>query len=140
MSQQIPSAPHAPEQPASPYDGPTWAPMTSSEFAAQVAPAAPRRRVRDRMGAFRGRVVRLWLALAVGAACLVVGLGLGVLVGRQVSGSGPADLRQPPGMGTGRLPRQDGGPGGFDGSDPGTQSGGQSGTPSDGQSSSGTSS
>src|SRR4051794_27524725 len=101
------------EPPSSPYAAPPPQPPTApSTFTppAQPAPTAPpvpvRRTWRDRTAALRSRVVKLWAVLAVGAACLVVGLGVGALIGHASGGSGSADLQQPPGIGTGRLPGQ----------------------------------
>jgi hypothetical protein len=142
MNQQQTSAPYAPpaapEHASSPYDAPpAWVPTSPMMF------APPKRTFRDRMTAFRDQVVKLWAALAVGAACLVVGLGLGVLIGHEAGGSGTANLQQQPGVGSGQFPGQDGDGQGFDrhgfggqglGQDPGTQSDGQSGTTSGGQS------
>jgi hypothetical protein len=51
---------------------------------------------------FRDRVIRLWAALAVAAACLVVGLGVGIAIGHATSD----DDRGP-----GRFDRFPGGPG-----------------------------
>ena len=134
MNQQqtpTPSAPQgATEYPYSPYDAPpAWVPTPPTTFAAPVA--APKRTLRERMTAFRGQVVKLWAALAVGAACLVVGLGLGALVGHETAGSGSTNLQQP-GVGQGFGHHDFGGQG--PGQDPDTQSGGASGTQSGGQS------
>jgi len=82
------------EPPASPYDAP------SPGWTAGPAPAPARARP-----GFRDRIVKLWLALTVGAACLVVGLGLGALIGHATGGSG-TDGR--PGIGSGQLPGPDG--------------------------------
>lgn len=130
------------EYASSPYDAPpAWVPTPPTTFAAPVT--SPRRGLRDRMAAFRRQVVKLWAALAVGAACLVVGLGLGALIGHEIADTGSSTVQQQPGTGTGQLPGQDGaGPGfgrhGFDGQGfgqgPGTQPDGQSGTQPGGQS------
>jgi hypothetical protein len=142
MNQQQTPSPYAPpvagEHPASPYDAPpAWVPASPTAFATPVAP--PRRTFGDRMTAFRDQVVKLWAALAVGAACLVVGLGLGVLVGHETSGSGGTTQ---PTIGTNQVPGQGFGRHGFGGmgsdgqgfgQDPSTQSGGQSGTTSGAQ-------
>jgi hypothetical protein len=99
------------------------------------------------MTRLRGRVVKLWAALAVGAACLVVGLGLGALIGHETAGSGTPTFQQRPGAGSGQFPGRGGDGQGFGDHDFGGQglgqgqgsgSDGQSGTPSSGQAGSGT--
>lgn len=78
------------EHPASPYDGPpVWTPGdTPPGNVAASVPAPPATRLRD-------RVLKIWHALAVGAACLVVGLGFGVLIGHETGGSGSDVFQQP---------------------------------------------
>ena len=146
MNEQQTPAPYASpgttEYAYSPYDAPpAWVPAPPATFAAPVA--TPKRTLRERMTAFRGQVVKLWAALDVGAACLVVGLGLGALIGHETAGPGTTDLQQPPGVGSGQFPGQSGDGQGFGhhgfggqglGQDPSTQSGGTSGTQGDGQS------
>src|SRR4051812_5189440 len=104
------SAPAAPqvatEHPDSPYDAPpAWVPAPATTFAAPVAPA--KRTFRERIARFRGQVVKLWAALAVGVACLVVGLGLGALIGHETAGTGSSNLQQSPGVGSAQVPGQD---------------------------------
>lgn len=107
----------AAEPPFSGYGAPpAWTPVDPAGPSAAAPPAAPKRTFRDRLTSLRGRVVKLWLALAVGVACLVVGLGLGALVGRATDGSGTGQLQQPPGIGQGLRPDRQG----LDGQAPGT--------------------
>ena len=99
--------PTDPAGPAGPYGAPspTWTP-------APPAPPNPPGPPASRP-AFRDRVVKLWHALAVGAAALVVGVGGGAIIGHAVSGSDSDGFRQRPDFGSGQRPGQ--GPGqGFD--------------------------
>ncbi|GAA1976048.1 hypothetical protein GCM10009798_41660 [Nocardioides panacihumi] len=104
MTEETPTPADAPadsgatmtEHPVSPYD----APQPDWQAVAPPPPAAPR-------PGFHARLVKLWLTLAVGAACLVVGLGLGALIGHAAGGAG-SDGFQQPGFGSGQRPGPDG--------------------------------
>src|SRR6202000_1740242 len=85
-------------------------------------PAAPR-------PSFRERTIKLWHAIVVGLACLIVGGGVrGVSVGHHGHDDrrGPGDFRQFPGGGPGGAPGQNFGPGqgNGQGTAPGTAQGG----------------
>jgi hypothetical protein len=62
----------------------------------QWYPAVPRQ-------PFRERTTRLWLALVVALACLIVGLGVGVAIGHATGGDdrGPGRFQRFPGGGPG---------------------------------------
>jgi hypothetical protein len=98
------------EPPASPYDTapPAWTPTAPPLLPPADGAATP---------SLRDRVVKLWLALAVGAACLVAGLGLGAAIGHATAGSGSDGVVQPPGIGPGQGAGQGFGRG-FDGQGP----------------------
>ena len=114
MTQQTTSG--STTEPVSPYDAPpAWTPAPPAA-AAPVGPTA-KPTFRDRLDEMRGRVVKLWLALAVGAACLVAGLGLGAWIGHATTGSGSNGQPQSPGIGSGQRPDGDVGGRGFGGQD-----------------------
>jgi hypothetical protein len=96
--------PRAGEPPPSPYDDPPPWSSAPPEAAAPVtaAPGARRTGSRRWLAALRERAVRLWAVLAVGAACLIVGLGVGVLVGH--AGAGSDGRPQRPGFGSDHAP------------------------------------
>ncbi|UDY23064.1 hypothetical protein [Nocardioides sp. Kera G14] len=83
---------------------PTWQPAPQPTPAAAAAPAAPTTTAAPRQP-FKSRVVKLWHALIVAVACLIVGLGVGGvfggLVGFVVGHHDRGTVRQfnPPGLG-----------------------------------------
>ncbi|MFT4265233.1 MAG: hypothetical protein QM572_17760 [Nocardioides sp.] len=116
--------------PAAPADRPT---TPADQPATQETPRAKR----------PPRLIRLWKAIAVAVACLVVGLGAGGVIGSQLGGdSAPSGV---PTMGQGGPGGQDGqgGPGGQQGgtgTDSGSAGGTDSGTSDSGTTDSGTAS
>lgn len=93
---------------------PPGAPEPTAPAAPTTEPSAPRGRFGQRL---RHGTLTLWLALVVAAACLIVGLGVGALLGHATAGHGDRFDRDgfPQGPGLGQRPdgRSGGQQGGF---------------------------